>query len=84
MNFYILDIIKNISVHGYEEEGTITTSFDMRVLNEIDRYHLVIDAVSLLNLDSKVIKEMEDKLLKHHNYIREHGVDMPEVDEWKW
>ena len=75
---------KNISVHGYEEEGTITTSFDMRVLNEIDRYHLVIDAVSLLNLDSKVIEEMEDMLLKHHDYIREYGVDMPEVEEWKW
>ena len=77
---------KNMSVHGYEEEGTITTPFDMRVLNEIDRYHLVIDALTHLNLEgsSEVIKEMEEKLLKHHDYIREYGVDMPEVSEWKW
>ena len=74
-------------VHGYEEEGTITTPFDMRVLNKIDRYHLVIDMVKSLDLGSKgedVIKEMQDNLNKHYDYIRENGVDMPEVSEWTW
>ena len=78
---------KNMIVHGYEEEGTITTPFDMRVLNEIDRYHLVIDMVKSLNLGFKgeeVIKEMQDNLNKHHEYIREYGVDMPEISEWTW
>ena len=78
---------RNISVHGYEEEGTITTPFDMRVLNEIDRFHLVIDAIKKLDLGiegKKVILEMEEKLKEHHDYIREYGVDMPEISEWKW
>ena len=78
---------KNMVVHGYEEEGTITTPFDMRVLNKIDRFHLVIDAIRKLDLGDegqKVILEMEEKLRKHHDYIRENGVDMPEVAEWKW
>ena len=78
---------KNMIVHGYEEEGTITTPFDMRVLNEIDRFHLVIEAIKQLDLGvegQKVISEMEEKLQKHHDYIRENGVDMPEVAEWKW
>ena len=78
---------KNMIVHGYEEEGTITTPFDMRVLNEIDRFHLVIEAIKQLDLGAegqKVILEMEEKLQQHHDYIREYGVDMPEVAEWKW
>lgn len=78
---------KNMVVHGYEEEGTITTPFDMRVLNKIDRFHLVIEAIKQLDLGEegqKVILQMEDKLQKHHDYIRENGVDMPEVMEWKW
>ena len=72
-------------VHGYEEEGTITTPFDMRVLNKIDRYHLVIDMINSLDLGNvglSVIKEMEDKLMKHHDYIRKYGIDMEEVFEW--
>ena len=59
----------------------------MRVLNKIDRYHLVIDMVKSLNLGFKgeeVIKEMQDNLNKHHEYIREYGVDMPEISEWTW
>ena len=78
---------RNMIVHGYEEEGTITTPFDMRVLNKIDRYHLVIDAIKKLDLGiegKKVILEMEEKLKEHHDYIREYGVDMPEISEWKW
>ena len=78
---------KNMIVHGYEEEGTITTPFDMRVLNHIDRYHLVMDAINMLDMGEAgniVIKEMEDKLNQHFKYIREYGVDMPEIREWKW
>ena len=78
---------KNMVVHGYEEEGTIITPFDMRVLNKIDRFHLVIEAIRKLDLGDegqKVILKMEEKLRKHHDYIRENGVDMPEVAQWKW
>ena len=78
---------RNITVHGYREEGTITTPFDMRVLNEIDRYHLVIEAINHLNLGSRgdmVLADMERLLKRHYDYIRKYGADMPEVTEWKW
>lgn len=78
---------RNMIVHGYEEEGTITTPFDMRVLNKIDRYHLVIDTIKKLKLGKdgeKVIIEMEDKLKKHHDYIRKYGIDMDEITKWEW
>ena len=75
-----------IHVHGYIEEGTITTAFDMRVTNKLDRYHLVIDALNYLNINGKdkVIKKYKDKLVKHFDYIREYGEDMPEITSWKW
>ena len=75
----------NIHVHGYVEEGTITTPFDMRVKNKLDRFNLVIDAVNNLNLGDlgiRIINDMNDMLLKHSNYIIEHGEDIPEVKEW--
>ena len=79
---------KNIHVRGYMEEGTITTPFDMRVQNHIDRYHLVKDALQLIpslgNKAASVIQEMNDKLVEHNEYIREYGVDIPEVINWKW
>ena len=78
---------RNITVHGYREEGTITTPFDMRVLNEIDRYHLVIEAINHLNLGSRgdmVLADMERLLKRHYDYIRKYGADMPEITEWKW
>lgn len=79
---------KDLHVHGYKEEGTITTPFDMRVQNDIDRFHLVIDAIKLIpalaNKGAAVVQEMKDKLVEHNQYIREYGVDMPEVAEWKW
>ena len=74
-------------VYGYEEEGTITTPFDMRVKNKIDRYHLVINAIRKLDLSQEgeaVIKQMEEKLDKHYVYIRENGIDMPEIVNFKW
>ena len=79
---------RNIIVKGYMEEGSITTPFDMRVQNEIDRFHLVIEACKVLpNLGSKgayLINLMQDKLVEHKEYIKEYGVDMPEIVNWKW
>ena len=78
---------KNIDVHGYQEEGTITTSFDMRVQNGIDRYHLFLSVLDKLGLSEKrkdLVDLMNDKLIKHKDYIKKYGVDMPEVANWKW
>lgn len=77
----------NIHVHGYIEEGTITTPFDMRVKNKLDRYNLVIDAVNNLNLgDEKnlIIKDMNDKLDEHVKYITEYGQDLDEIRNWSF
>lgn len=70
--------------HGYEEEGAITTPFDMRVLNKIDRYHLVIEVLNLLNKNDDLNLYCQDILMKHHEYIRETGKDLDEVLNWKW
>ena len=78
---------KNIHVHGYNEEGTITTPFDMRVQNKIDRFNLVIDALKYLdNIPNKdeIIFMCNSMLEKHNKYIAENGVDMDEVNDWKW
>lgn len=79
---------QNLHVHGYIEEGTITTSFDMKVQNKIDRYHLVIDALKHLqglgNSSSFLVEECKNKLIEHKQYIREYGIDMPEVTDWQW
>ena len=79
---------KNMHVHGYLEEGTITTSFDMRVQNKIDRFNLVIDALKYLpkleDKSSSLIEWCKNKLVEHDEYIREHGIDMPEIINWKW
>ena len=79
---------KNIDVYGYKEEGTITTPFDMRVQNEIDRFNLVKTTVGHLpqlgNRGSYLIQNMNDKLVEHKQYIHEYGVDLPEIREWEW
>ena len=78
----------NLHVRGYKEEGTITTPFDMTVLNDMDRYHLVMDVIARLpQLGQRAAylkQEMEDMLIHHRHYIREQGIDMPEVLNWKW
>ena len=79
---------KELHVHGYQEEGTITTPFDMRVQNEIDRYHLVMDALKYLpklgNRGAFVYQMCKDKLVEHKQYIKENGQDMEEVRNFKW
>ena len=79
---------KNFHVHGYLEEGTITTAFDMRVQNHIDRFSLVKEALKHLpQLGDKaghLNQEMNNLLVKHKNYIAEYGQDLPEVLDWKW
>lgn len=78
----------NLHVRGYKEEGTTTTPFDMAVLNDIDRYHLLIDVaerVPKLEAKCAYIRDMaENKLIDHNHYIREHGDDMPEIRNWVW
>ena len=78
----------NIHVRGYKEEGTITTPFDMRVRNELDRFNLVIGAIQLLpqlgNKAAYLVQQMKDKLVEHRHYITDNGVDMPEIKNWQW
>lgn len=79
---------RNISVHGYLEEGTITTPFDMRIQNKIDRFHLVQDVITHLpkqgSKEMYLMEKMTNKIIEHNNYIRENGIDMPEIQNWKW
>ncbi len=79
---------KNLHVRGYKEEGTTTTPFDMAVLNDIDRFHLVSDVIDRVpKLGSRaayVQQAMRDKLIEHKHYIAEYGEDMPEIRTWTW
>lgn len=79
---------KNLYVAGYEEEGTITTSFDMRVKNKIDRFNLLKKIASVVKIPTptknKIIKDMDAKLKEHKEYICEYGIDMPEILNWKF
>lgn len=79
---------ENIHVRGYKEEGTITTAFDMTVLNDMDRFQLAIDAIDRLpqtGEKGKAVKRMlEARLGEHKNYIKTYGEDMPEIRNWKW
>jgi xylulose-5-phosphate/fructose-6-phosphate phosphoketolase len=79
---------RNIHVRGYKEEGTITTPFDMTVLNELDRFHLVMDTIRRLpqtgEPGQQLTRRLEAKLVEHRHYINLHGQDMPEIRDWTW
>lgn len=76
----------NLHVHGYRENGDITTPFDMRVMSELDRFHLAKDAAiaSLGEQAAAFASKMDETVAFHKDYIREHGDDIPEVQNWKW
>jgi xylulose-5-phosphate/fructose-6-phosphate phosphoketolase len=75
-------------VRGYKEEGTITTAFDMTVLNDLDRFHLAMDATNRLQQSGSegtyLKQQLLDKLVEHRHYINRYGQDMPEVRDWAW
>jgi len=79
---------QNIHVRGFVEEGTTTTPFDMTVLNQLDRYHLAIEAIErvprLKEKAGHVVESLRGKLQEHFAYVREHGEDMPEIRDWAW
>ncbi len=79
---------ENIHVRGYKEEGTITTPFDMTVLNDLDRFHLVMDTIDRLpQIGDKglhVKQQLKEKLIEHKQYIEKFGQDLPEIRDWKW
>jgi len=79
---------ENLHVRGYKEEGTITTAFDMTVLNDLDRFHLVMDVVDRLpQIGSRgdyLRQQLQDKLIEHKQYIDRYGEDMPEIKNWLW
>jgi xylulose-5-phosphate/fructose-6-phosphate phosphoketolase len=77
----------NLHVRGYKEEGTITTAFDMTVLNDMDRFHLTMDAVNRLQTGSRGVylqQQLRDKLVEHKRYIDRYGQDLPEIRDWAW
>ena len=78
----------NFHVRGYKEEGTITTPFNLLVMNELDRFHLVeivMDRLPHLGANAtKVKRAIRDKLIEYKTYIEDHGVDMPEIRNWQW
>jgi xylulose-5-phosphate/fructose-6-phosphate phosphoketolase len=78
----------NLHVRGYKEEGTTTTPFDMVVLNDMDRFHLVMDVIDrvpgLRQRAASVRQLMVDHRARHRAYIRHHGDDMPEIRDWTW
>jgi xylulose-5-phosphate/fructose-6-phosphate phosphoketolase len=78
----------NIHVRGYKEEGTITTPFDMTVLNDLDRFHLVMDTIDRLpqtaSAGNYLKQKLQDKLIEHKQYIDRYGQDMPEIRNWRW
>jgi xylulose-5-phosphate/fructose-6-phosphate phosphoketolase len=86
------DSFPRFQVNGYIEEGTTTTPFDLFVLNRASRYHVLMQAVraaaksnaQVATQADHIVARYETKLEEHHRYVRAHGVDMPEIADWKW
>jgi xylulose-5-phosphate/fructose-6-phosphate phosphoketolase len=78
----------NLHVHGYKEEGTTTTPFDMTVMNDLDRFHLVMNTIDRLpqtgDKGISLKQQLKDRLIEHKQYIDKHGEDLPEIRNWKW
>ena len=78
----------NLHARGYKEEGTTTTPFDMAVLNDLDRFHLVMDVIDrvpqLGDRAAQLKQAMRDRLAAHREYIAQHGDDLPEIRDWRW
>jgi xylulose-5-phosphate/fructose-6-phosphate phosphoketolase len=78
----------NFHVRGYKDEGTTTTPFDMTVLNDLDRFHLVMDVAErvpqLAPRAAHIKQAMQEKLVAHREYVVRYGDDMPEIKNWKW
>ena len=78
----------NMHVRGYKEEGTVTTAFDMTVLNDLDRFHLVMDMIDRVPKAAErgvyLKQQLKDTLVEHRQYICEHGEDLPEIRNWRW
>lgn len=78
----------NLHVHGFQEEGTTTTPFDMAVINQLDRFHLALAALRRLpnfsHRSAQFAASIERKLEEHRAYVREFGEDMPEIRDWRW
>ncbi|MCD1025670.1 phosphoketolase family protein [Enterococcus sp. SMC-9] len=77
---------RNLHIHGYRENGDITTPFDMRVFSEMDRFHVAQDAARAVygSKSAEFVQKMTDTLNYHHDYVRANGVDIPEVENWRW
>jgi xylulose-5-phosphate/fructose-6-phosphate phosphoketolase len=79
---------RNLHVRGYKEEGTTTTPFDMVMLNDLDRFHLVMDVIDrvpgLAAEEAHLRQEMSDRRLRYRAWTREHGEDHPDVQNWAW
>lgn len=79
---------QRLHVRGYKEEGTITTPFDMAVMNDLDRFHLAIDVMNRVerihDISAHTIQKLRNHLIEHKQYIYTHGEDMPEIRDWKW
>ena len=79
---------QNLHVRGFKEEGTTSTPFDMVVMNDLDRFHLVVDVIDrvpALGPRAAYAKQsLRDKLLEHREFIERHGEDLPEIRNWKW
>lgn len=78
----------NLHVHGYIEEGTTTTPFDMTVVNQLDRFNLAMDGIDrvpgLAGVSGPFREHLRNKLIEHRIYVRTHGEDLPEVRDWQW